>query len=369
MKKILYLNFDLLIEPVGERYRAKVLDSPCGEAETVFSFPFSNEKLENFYLRIGRPRRGVRRLDSAEMQAAKEMGGRLFNVALGGEVYAAFFSSLEQAQSQNCGLRVRLRLNAPELANLPWEYLYEARTNHFLCLSVDTPLVRYLELPYPARTLQVQLPLRMLVMIAGPSDFPALNVAEEWDKLNSAVAPLVARGVLRLERTPAATLDAEPGPGWGRADPAAGAGLGLLAASGRAAGRVGLAVGAHPDRHAARGERSERNAGRAAGWPTGRRRDPRRDHAPNQPATGEPDAHPGAAYRHPNCAGHRHREGHCHFDGHHHRNGHNHPHRDANRNRHANRDRNPLPAAHPRRSRCAHGPGAVRPVRDGQPGG
>jgi len=53
-----YLNFDLLIERAGNAYVARVTNSPAGEAATKFNVPFSALELENFLLKIGRPRRG-----------------------------------------------------------------------------------------------------------------------------------------------------------------------------------------------------------------------------------------------------------------------------------------------------------------------
>lgn len=62
-----YLDIDLQIDEMGDgTFRARVLDSPVGQAEATFDFPFSDLELENFFLRIGRPRRGVRQIDSPE---------------------------------------------------------------------------------------------------------------------------------------------------------------------------------------------------------------------------------------------------------------------------------------------------------------
>ena len=57
-----YEDFDLLIERgLSGKYRARVLRSPAGESAPVpFTVPFSALELENFVLRVGRPRRGAR---------------------------------------------------------------------------------------------------------------------------------------------------------------------------------------------------------------------------------------------------------------------------------------------------------------------
>ena len=71
------------------------------------------------------------------------------------------------------GVRIRLRLkDAPELANYPWEYLYDRSLNWFVALSLETPVVRYVDLPVATRPLKVELPLRILAMISSPAGCP-----------------------------------------------------------------------------------------------------------------------------------------------------------------------------------------------------
>ncbi len=209
MAQITYLDFDLLIERAGEGYRARVLTCPAGQATADFKLPFSDLELENLLLRIGRPRRGLRRIDSPEIQAARAFGERLFAAVFHDEVRACLRSSLDEASRQDAGLRLRLRLtDAPELLSLPWEYLYNPALNRFLALSVETPLVRYLELPERIRPLAVAPPLRVLVMISAPADCPPLDVEQEWMKLNEALGDLQQRGLVTVERIEKATLAA-----------------------------------------------------------------------------------------------------------------------------------------------------------------
>ena len=203
-----YLNFDLIIERAGEKYRARVFDSPAGQASTEFKIPFSELELENFVLRMGRPRAGVRRVDSSEMEAVKQCGERLFQAVFTDDVYASFLRSRDTALEAGKGLRVRLRIDVPEFHDYPWEFLYNAHMNQFLALSKDTPVVRYLELPYPVQPLTVQPPLKILVMISSPDGFPKLNVEEEWKLLSDALVPLIRRGLVTLERLKKPTLSA-----------------------------------------------------------------------------------------------------------------------------------------------------------------
>ena len=78
-----YLDFytTRIDEIDASTFRARVLNSPAGQAEVAFVFPFTDE-LEIFFLRIGRPRRGVRRINSPEMNEARNFGGKLYKNGL-----------------------------------------------------------------------------------------------------------------------------------------------------------------------------------------------------------------------------------------------------------------------------------------------
>lgn len=204
-----HLEFDLLIEKMASGYRARVLDSPGGQAGHEFVLPFSDLEVENFILRLGQARRGMRRMESPALVAAKEFGGKLFAAVFAADVNDCLQRSLAQAAGQNAGLRFRLRLSAaPELLDLPWELLYQPAQNRFLALSVETPLVRYLDLPGRVTPLAVTPPLNILVVIASPRDHPALDVEVEWQRLREAVRDLEASGLLAVDRLETPTLAA-----------------------------------------------------------------------------------------------------------------------------------------------------------------
>ena len=205
-----YQDFDLLIDRSGENLRAQVLNSPAGQATAEFRLPFSEDKLENFLLRLGgRTRRGTtRRVETQEMSAAKTFGAALFSAVFSGDVKACFRSSFDEARRQNTGLRIRLRLADPSVVDLPWEYLYNPAVNRFLALSIHTPLVRYMDLPERIQPISVTPPIRVLVMISSPTDFPTLDVEAEWTRLNEALADLIGKNQIAIERLDDATLEA-----------------------------------------------------------------------------------------------------------------------------------------------------------------
>ena len=207
MAELTYLDFDLRISRAAEGYRARGWDAHEREATVQFQLPFSELEIENFWLRIGRPRSRVRKVHASETEATRSFGGRLFEAVFHGELLACFRRSLDEAAGTEAGLRLRLRLaEARDLADLPWEYLYDASLNHFLALSTKTPIVRYLELPKRIQPLAVQPPLTMLVMLASPKDFEALDVEQEWAQLREALGDLKKRGLIDLQRLAGATL-------------------------------------------------------------------------------------------------------------------------------------------------------------------
>jgi CHAT domain-containing protein len=210
-RELTYLDFDVLMERGDQgAHRARVVNAPAGETPPIaFTVPFTAQDLEMFMLRIGRPRRVVRTLDAPETKAIKTFGGQLYRALFHDDLEVSLLRSLSEAAARRTGLRIRLRLSdTPELAELPWEFLYDASRNRFLCLSHRTPLVRFLEVPDPPRPLAISPPLQVLVMIASPSDYPQLDVEQEWNKVQGALAPLEQAGQVHLTRSETATLAA-----------------------------------------------------------------------------------------------------------------------------------------------------------------
>ena len=206
-----YADFDLLVERATQGYRARVIDSPGGEATAEFSLPFSSLEMENFVLRLSgslsAARRQTRRLESPERELVKRFGGQLFGTVFSGAVLGALQASRNEVFRKDAGLRLRLRLTeTPELAEVPWEFLFDPVANRFLNLTPDTPVVRYLELPVPAEPLAVTPPIKVLVMISSPAEYPQLDVEGEWARLQTSLGELLERELVTITRLPSATL-------------------------------------------------------------------------------------------------------------------------------------------------------------------
>jgi len=198
-----YLDFVIEIgKGEGLEYPVSVLTSPAGEAREIMRFPFDRLALENHLLRLKYAllkSGGKRRLVlSPDQQDVRDFGTALFNALFCGEARNRYDVSLERArQAEKRGLRIKLRVQDARLAALPWEFLCDPRKD-YLCLSNRTPLVRYLELPEPPQPLAVQPPLRILGMVASPSDLPALDVGCEKQRVEAAIESLRSAGKVEL---------------------------------------------------------------------------------------------------------------------------------------------------------------------------
>jgi hypothetical protein len=206
-----YLDFDVWIDQKSEGlYRAKAWSGAAGfEATEHFVLPAA---LAGGGLRLagaGSRRGGRGEAEAADGASPEQAGGELFRAVFQGELLKAFQGCLAQARS-GPGLRIRLRLNdVPQLAGLPWEYLYDAEGRGFLALSGRTPVVRYLELSEGLGTLLVAPPLRVLAVISTPRGYRELAEAdEEWRRLGAALQPLLGSGLIEVERLARPTPEA-----------------------------------------------------------------------------------------------------------------------------------------------------------------
>lgn len=184
-------SIEISATPIGYTVRAR---ASAGQAQAETSLPLSSLELENrlqaVELSLLRGRGGLRRALSDNERQAQELGQILFDFLLSGPVRALFDLSRLESERGERGLRLLLTVQPPELAALPWELLYHSREGEFLALSQSTPVVRYWAAPYAQQALTVTPPLRVLGVVAGPADWEALDVAQEKQRLEEALAPL-----------------------------------------------------------------------------------------------------------------------------------------------------------------------------------
>ncbi|MEZ4726427.1 MAG: SUMF1/EgtB/PvdO family nonheme iron enzyme [Caldilineaceae bacterium] len=208
MKNLLtYLDFIVEVSAFTEQNYSIVVHSDAGDARQVASFPLSAKALANDLQTLEKAltrstqatHAGLTSQEQAENQALQSFGRTLFDFLLPSEVRTLYYQCLSEAVHHDRGVRLKLSLQDPILAALPWEFLYDTRRRDFVCLDPHTPLVRYTELPQTTPPLAVEPPLQILGVIADPTDMPVrLDVAEEQRRINNAVRALEEQQLVKL---------------------------------------------------------------------------------------------------------------------------------------------------------------------------
>jgi hypothetical protein len=199
-----YQNFAVEVTALSNaRYRIAI-QSAVGEASAEVDAPYTPDALASILKILAREQRISR---EEEARISREFGARLFEFLFRSspDLSNAYFASLREAMNSD-GIRIRLSVeNAGALSTLPWEFLRDP-TNDFLALSRRTPVIHYAKQLVSRPPAPIALPLRVLVMISAPADFPTLDVEGEWKRLQEATKPLRDNGLIELERLDEATL-------------------------------------------------------------------------------------------------------------------------------------------------------------------
>lgn len=190
-------DFELEIDAGdGSAYPIAVLRSPAGAARGLMHFPFTRAELNAHLTRLEEALLdGVSAGDAA---LAQEFGGALFAALFQGDIRTAYDRSRQLTSSADQGLRLKLRILAPELLTVPWEFLFDVRSQEFVALSRHTPIMRYLELLLPDPDFAVTPPLRILGIVAAPTDLPPLDAAREKSALATALRQPLDNGQIEL---------------------------------------------------------------------------------------------------------------------------------------------------------------------------
>lgn len=209
------LNFDLRIGGASDQhvYPVSVIQSPAGEASARLRLAFDEPVFKWSLSALETVRgagSGTRILDAAagrpgalpagtsEIATAQVVGRALFEALFASEVLSCYRNSLAIARAQEKHLRIRLRVEAPALSILPWEFLYDAREGDFVSLLRDTPVTRYLEIGRPAQPLTIQPPIRILGMLASPQGLPLLDATAERQRMVEAIDHLLESHTIEL---------------------------------------------------------------------------------------------------------------------------------------------------------------------------
>jgi WD40 repeat protein len=198
-----YLDFDLRIDPGnGEEYPVALLNSPAGIANASMHFPFNEQELKNHLnnLQIALLREDDvrRRVPLRENQVVRDFGQQLFDALIVDEIRSHYDRSQVSVAQQGFGLRLRLHILVPNLATLPWEYLYDSRQAEFVCLSRNTQVVRYVGPSPRIQPLVLTAPLRILGVVASPNDRNPFDIEREKELLQESIEDLEIDNLVEL---------------------------------------------------------------------------------------------------------------------------------------------------------------------------
>ncbi len=178
-----YHDLDIWLDNcTAEGYPLRACCPPHGEVRDVWCLDPDEGVLSQMRDRVTRGE-----TDSALL---KEFGTLLYSSlfsAKKGDLEALFERCCGDFLGKAEGIRVRLRIEPPKVAALPWEFLYSPRADDYVATSTATPLLRYVELLQEIRQLTVRLPLRMLVAVPEGS---GLDSGTETANLLEALAGL-----------------------------------------------------------------------------------------------------------------------------------------------------------------------------------
>lgn len=140
-----------------------------------------------------------------ESLSPEVVGTRIFESLLGGDVGEHY------RRCCTAGQELRLRLvfapgdpQSELLSALPWELVFDPQRHTHLARQRTSPVVRDVALAQRLGPLAVELPLRILVVDAAPRGMHALDLKAEKHRIQEALAPLVAQGL--VDTTYASTL-------------------------------------------------------------------------------------------------------------------------------------------------------------------
>jgi WD40 repeat protein/tetratricopeptide (TPR) repeat protein len=194
------LDFEVEISPGTDQRYPVTARAPGGDAATSMHLPLTPEELDHQLAVINdavlASSAVARRVATGDEQPVQQLGRRLFDALITDDVRALYVASSQRAREEGAALRLVLRIRPPELARLPWEFLFDPGRQDYLGLSL--PLVRYPQVMAPRQPLRVTAPLRILGMVARPGDQDVLEVDDEQRRLRAALAGLELEGMVEL---------------------------------------------------------------------------------------------------------------------------------------------------------------------------
>jgi hypothetical protein len=147
--------------------------------------------------------------DGADSKGLKEIGADLFDCVFQPEIYELYKDALEAANRVDGELPIKLFVEAPELAYVPWEAMFDKRRLFHLSCSQTTPFARVATMQELDLHIYDKPPLSVLCMVSAPKNFIGtdyeLRTDVEQAALDRALAPLIKSNQVKLYWTASGT--------------------------------------------------------------------------------------------------------------------------------------------------------------------
>lgn len=196
-----YLDFEITTSGENPPYPVGV-KSTLGSATGSLVFPPD----------IGEKSARLEKIDCLGRPFYQKFGKALFKALFAGDVLEIYRAAFAQAKATGAGLRLRLSFSSTQLAALPWEMLFDPFQDLFMAIDPATLLTRFTFAPQPIRPLEVQPPLRILVIISSPKDarekwgLDELDEAKERRGTHAALGQWKREGLVALSFTTQANM-------------------------------------------------------------------------------------------------------------------------------------------------------------------
>jgi CHAT domain len=198
-KKREYIDFKLELRDLDEKadmFKVAVLPSPSvGETRQAIEVPYRFKDVEDYLYAIDR-----KVIDQDDLvKFGKLLGARLLP---SDEIRQLFLQAYKQA-GRDGGVRLRLIIREPKLAQIPWEFCYfqlhpgEISRNNFLVLNPQISMIRHeaLSETYPSLEGASPASLRLVVAMANVKKYPPLNLKQERKVIEKALSNRTVDGV------------------------------------------------------------------------------------------------------------------------------------------------------------------------------
>ncbi len=141
-----------------------------------------------------------------DAELLKGLGNELYQALFPNQINARFHATMAEAKAKKDSVRLRLIFESPEVASIPWEFLYDEGNNTFLGNNTETVLSRYIDIPLQKRDIKAaSLPLKVLLVISAPSNLSKLDVSGEEKLIQEALKKHIEKGKIELDVLKTAT--------------------------------------------------------------------------------------------------------------------------------------------------------------------